>query len=156
MLDTLDDKHLLRWFVWCDKWVIRFTSNDHSRDSDPEGDSLYFCYHGRHSDRHFGPRNRICFKSNAISPNQMALVKDLTLRRPLCKKLRKRWFFDVFKVKESSFSKSDLTDPPQIFDAHLLENTNLSPSRFHFSGGFISRSCFESDGLNFIRTNWIE
>ena len=39
-----------------------------------------------------------------------------------------RWFFDVSKVKESSFSKSDLTDPPQIFDAHLLENTNLGPS----------------------------
>ena len=39
-----------------------------------------------------------------------------------------RWFFDVSKVKESSFSKSDLTDPPQIFDAHLLENTNFSPS----------------------------
>ena len=35
----------------------------------------------------------------------------------------------------------------QIFDAHLLENTDLSPSRFHFSVGFISRSCFESDGF---------
>ena len=58
-----------------------------------------------------------------------------------------RWFFDVSKVKESSFSNSDLTDPPQIFDAHLLENTDLSPSRFHFLGGFISRSCFESDGF---------
>ena len=63
------------------------------------------------------------------------------------KKLYMRWFFDVSKVKELSFSKSDLTDPPQIFDAHLLENTDLSPSRFHFSVGFISRSCFESDGF---------
>ena len=43
------------------------------------------------------------------------------------KKLRMRSFFDVSKVKESSFLKSDLTDPPQIFDARLLENTNLSP-----------------------------
>ena len=34
------------------------------------------------------------------------------------------------------FLKSELTDPPQIFDAHLLENTNVSPSRFHFSVGF--------------------
>ena len=59
-----------------------------------------------------------------------------------------RWFFDVSKVKESSFFKSDLTDPPQIFDAHLLENTDLSPSRFHFSVDFRSRSCFESDGFN--------
>ena len=39
---------------------------------------------------------------------------------------------------------ADLTDPPQIFDAHLLENINLSTSSFHFSVGFISRSCFES------------
>ena len=49
-------------------------------------------------------------------------------------------------MKESSFLKSDLTDPPQIFDAHFLENTDLGPSRFHFSVGFKSRSCFESDG----------
>ena len=58
-----------------------------------------------------------------------------------------RCFFDVSKVKESSFFKSDLSDPPQIFDAHLLVNTDLGPSRFHFSVGFISRSCFESDGF---------
>ena len=58
-----------------------------------------------------------------------------------------RCFFDVSKVKESNFSKSDLTDPPQIFDEHLLENTDLSLSTFHFSSGFISRSCFESDGF---------
>ena len=30
------------------------------------------------------------------------------------------------------FFKSDLTDPHQIFDAHLLVNTDLSPRRFHF------------------------
>ena len=58
-----------------------------------------------------------------------------------------RWYFDVSKVKESSFFKSDLTDPPQIFDVHLLENTDFSPSRFDFSLGFISRSYFESDGF---------
>ena len=33
---------------------------------------------------------------------------NLTLRRPLRKKLQMRWFFDVSKVKESSFFKSDL------------------------------------------------
>ena len=63
------------------------------------------------------------------------------------KKLRMRWFFDVSKVKKLSFSKSDLTDPRQIFDAHLLETTDLSSSRFDFSVGFISRSDFESDGF---------
>ena len=59
-------------------------------------------------------------------------------------------------MKESSFSKSDLTDPPQIFDAHLLENTGLSPSRFHFSVGFYTKICFESDGFIAYRTNEIE
>ena len=44
------------------------------------------------------------------------------------KKLRMRWFLDVSEVKESSFLKTDLTDPPQIFDARLFENTNLGPS----------------------------
>ena len=62
----------------------------------------------------------------------------LTLTRPLRRKLRMRWFFDGYKVKESS---------PQIFDAHLFENTDLGPSRFHFSVGFISRSSFESHGF---------
>ena len=50
-------------------------------------------------------------------------------------------------MKESSFFKSDLTVPHQIFDAHLLETIDLSPSRFDFSVGFIARSCFESDGV---------
>ena len=81
-------------------------------------------------------------------------IENLTLRRPLRRKLRMRWFFDVSKVKESSFFKSNLTDPPQIFDAHLLENTDLSPSRFHFSVGFISRSCFESDGFIAYSNEW--
>ena len=44
----------------------------------------------------------------------------LTLTRPLRRKLRIRLVFDVSKVKESSFFKSDLTDPPQIIEAHLF------------------------------------
>ena len=75
------------------------------------------------------------------------LVYDLTLGCLLRRKLRMRWFFDVSKVKKSSFFKSDLTDLPQIFDAHLLENTDLSPCKFPFPVGFILRSCFESDGF---------
>ena len=67
---------------------------------------------------------------------------ELTLRRPLRRKVRMRWFFDVSKVKESSFFKSDLTDPPQIFDAHLLENNNLNPSSFHFSVDFYIKKMF--------------
>ena len=71
--------------------------------------------------------------------------QTLTLRRPLLRKLQMRWLFDASKVKKSSFFKSDLTDPPQNFDAHLLENNDCSPSRFHISLDSISRSCFESD-----------
>ena len=52
-----------------------------------------------------------------------------------------------FQGEGVEFFKSDLTDPPQIFDAHLLENTNLSPSSVHFQWIYISRSCFESDGF---------
>ena len=55
-----------------------------------------------------------------MSPKHHKDESGLTLRRPLRRKLRMRWFFDVPKGKESSFFKSDLTDPPQIFDAHLL------------------------------------
>ena len=82
-----------------------------------------------------------------LGNNFLLAAKGLTLTRPWRRKSRIRWFFDVSKVKESSFSYSNLTDHPQIFNAHLLENTNLSPSSFHFSVGFISRSYFESDGF---------
>jgi len=47
-----------------------------------------------------------------------------TLRRPLRKKLRMGWFFDVSKVEESSFFNRTSLTLPQIFDAHLLENTD--------------------------------
>ena len=83
-----------------------------------------------------------------------SLEAQLTLRRPLRRKLPMRWFFDISKVKESSFFKWGLTDPAQIFDAHLLETTDLSPSRFHFSARFISRSWFESDGFIAYSNEW--
>ena len=47
-----------------------------------------------------------------------------------------------------------LTDPLQIFDAHLFENINLSFSSFHFSMDFKSRSCFESDGVIAYSNEW--
>ena len=49
---------------------------------------------------------------------------------------------DVSKVEESSFYKLDFTDPTQIFDAHRLEDTNLSPYSFHFSVGFYIKIMF--------------
>ena len=42
----------------------------------------------------------------------LQVIRVLTLRRPLRRKLRMSSFFDVSKVKESSFFKSDLTDSP--------------------------------------------
>ena len=50
----------------------------------------------------------------------------LTLRRPLRKKLRMRWFFDVSEVKESSFFKSDLTDPPSDFWCASFDNSRAA------------------------------
>ena len=68
--------------------------------------------------------------------DQIQFCKDIYLNPQLRKKLRMRWFFDVSKVKESSFFKSDLTD--LTLDAHLFENINFSFSKlnalkkFHF------------------------
>ena len=64
---------------------------------------------------------------------------------PVAHKIADEVVFRRFQGEGVEFFKSDLTDPPQIFDAHLLENTDLGPFRFHSSVGFISRSCFESD-----------
>ena len=75
------------------------------------------------------------------------IFKNFNPLTPAAQKVTDDVFFDVSKVNESSFSKSDLTDPPQIFDAHLLENNNLSPSSSLFQWVFIPRSCFELDGL---------
>ena len=73
---------------------------------------------------------------------------NLNPQAPVAQKTADEVVFDISKVEESSFFKSDLTDPPyQIFDAHLLKNSDWSPSRFHFSVGFISKTCFESDGF---------
>ena len=58
-----------------------------------------------------------------------------------------RWRSPLFLIRTS------LT-PPQISDAHLLKNTNLSPSSFYFSVFFISRSCFESDGFIAYPNEW--
>ena len=72
-------------------------------------------------------------------------IFNLTFTHPLGRKLRMRWFFDVSNVKESSFflNQTWLTPLSTIFDAHLVENTNSSPSSFHFSVYFKWRSCFE-------------
>ena len=61
---------------------------------------------------------------------------SLTLRRPLRRKLRMRWFFDIFKVKESSFFKSDLTDPPSYFWCASFGNYRFKPFQISFFNEF--------------------
>ena len=79
---------------------------------------------------------------------------SVRLKRPLRRKLRMRCFFDVPKVKESSFFNPTSLTPHQIFDAHLLETNDFSPFRFHFSVGFIPTSWFESDDFIAYSNEW--
>ena len=48
--------------------------------------------------------------------------------------------------RENFLNRTSLS-PRHIFDTYLSENTNLSPSSFHFSVGFYIKICFESDGF---------
>ena len=72
---------------------------------------------------------------------------------PVAQKIADEVVFQRFQGEGVEFFfKSDLTDPPQIFDAHLLENSDLSSSSlevpdFIFKVHFRSRSCFELDGF---------
>ena len=70
-------------------------------------------------------------------------IKALNPLTPVAQKVLDEVVFDVSKVKKSSvFFKSDLTDPPQIFDAHLLKNTHSSPSSFYFFSEFLYQDLF--------------
>ena len=71
----------------------------------------------------------------------------LTLKRQLRKKLWMRWFFDVSKVKESSFFKSDLTDPPSDFWCAAFGKYRLKPFQISFFSGFYINIIFWADGL---------
>ena len=77
------------------------------------------------------------------------LITNLVInpQAPVAPKIADEVLFRRFQGEGVDFFKSDLTDHPQILIAHLLENINLSPSRFHFSVGFISSLCFESDSF---------
>ena len=66
----------------------------------------------------------------------------LTLRRPLRRKLRMRWFFDVSKVKESSFFKSDLTDPSSDFWCASFGKNQFKPLQISFFSRFYIKIVF--------------
>ena len=73
-----------------------------------------------------GKQSELVKKQNLEKGFQFNIAVISILRRPLRRKLRKRWFFDVSEVKESSFflNRTSLTPVPQIFDAQVLENAN--------------------------------
>ena len=50
----------------------------------------------------------------------LTMIYFTTLTGPLRRKLRMTWFFDVYKVEEWSFSKSDLTEPLRFFFCSLF------------------------------------
>ena len=82
----------------------------------------------------------IRFRSNL---NQFYFKPNfLTLRRPLRKKLRMRWFFDVSKVKESSFLKSDITDPPSDFWCASFDKYRFKPFQISFFSGVYIKIMF--------------
>ena len=64
----------------------------------------------------------------------------LTLRRPLRRKVRMRWSFDISEVKESSFFfKSDLNDPPSDFWCASFGNYRFKPFQISFFSGFYTK-----------------
>ena len=65
------------------------------------------------------------------------LLSALNPQAPVAQKSADEVVFRHFQGAGVEFFKSDLTDPTQIFDAHLLETTDSSPSKFQFSVGFI-------------------
>ena len=67
---------------------------------------------------------------------------NLSLRRPLRRKLRMRWFFDISKVKESSFFKSDLTDLPSDFWCASFGKYRFRPFQISFFSGFYIKVMF--------------
>ena len=66
---------------------------------------------------------------------------QFTPHAPVAQKIADEVVFRRFQGEGEEFflNRTSLT-PSQIFDAHLLESTDLSTSRFHFSVVFISRS----------------
>ena len=86
----------------------------------------------------FGIKVKFCSKMNNVDETIIVTVVVRVTARYRCvstlqnfskfnphalvaQKIAEDVFFDVSKVKESSFS--DFTDPPKIFDAHLLVDT---------------------------------
>ena len=77
-----------------------------------------------------------------------------TIRHPLRKKLRMRWFFDVSKVKELNFFNRPSVTPLRFFMRIFLKIPILAHPAFIFQRVFISRSFFESNGFIAYSKEW--
>ena len=74
-------------------------------------------------------------------------AKHINLKAPVAQKVAVEVVFRRFQGEGVEFFfKLDLTDPPQIFDARLLVNTNLSPSELKS----VKKFCFDQE----VRKKW--
>ena len=78
-----------------------------------------------------------------LSFSNLLAFLDLKPHTPVAQKVANEVFFRRFQGEEVEFilNRPSLIHP-QIFDAHLLESTNLSPSSLHFSVGFYFKIFF--------------
>ena len=85
---------------------------------------------------HFHGTDRIYIgKWYILKRNCLLCLNRLSVnpQTPVAQKVADEVVFRRFQVEGVVIFKLNLNDlPPQIFDAHLLENTNLSPSSFYF------------------------
>ena len=82
------------------------------------------------------------------------ILPTLTRRQPLRKKLRMRLFFDVSKVKESSFLIRPHCPPPLDYWCASFGKYQFYPFQLSFSVGFYNKICFESDGFIAHSNEW--
>ena len=69
------------------------------------------------------------------------IISIINPQAPLAQKNADEVVFRHFQGEGVEFFLNRTSLTPTII------NTDLSPSRFHFSVSFVSRSCFESDGF---------
>ena len=83
-----------------------------------------------------------------LSFSNLLAFLDLKPHTPVAQKVANEVFFRRFQGEEVELilNRPSLIHP-QIFDAHLLENTNLNSFSFHFSVVYNIKICFESDGF---------
>ena len=72
----------------------------------------------------------------------MAFHLDFNPQAPVAQKVADEVVFRRFQGEGVDFFNRTSLTPHQTFDAHLLENTDLSPFRFPFSLGFFIKIMF--------------